>query len=133
MLQKRYSVDTIDHKIPDSVFLSAVSFEERCLNCSSLLSGNYLVEKVVLIRYRGKDKDQKRNKHQSDLMKNFESHLAPNGEVTVVNCDKEDAVDGSIKLKEVLANSNLSEGKITIDITAFTKQYLLVLLKSLKE
>ncbi len=133
MLQKRYSVDTIDRKIPDSVFLSAVSFEERCLNCSSLLSGDYLAEKVVLIRYRGADKDRKRNKHQNDLIKNFESHLVQNGEVTVVNCDKEDPVDGSVKLKEVLANSNLSEGKITIDITTLTKQYLLVLLKSIRE
>lgn len=133
MLQRRYSIDTIDRNIPDSIFLSAVSFEERCMNSSRLLSGDYLTERVVLVRYRGADKDSKRNAHQNDLIKTFENHLAQDGKVTVINCDKDDPIDGSVKLREALANSNLSEARITIDITTFTKQYLLVLLKSIKE
>ena len=133
MLRERYSIDTIDHEIPDSMFLSAVSFEERCLNSSSLLSGNYLTQEFILIRYRGVDKENKRNTHQDKLIKNLESHLGRKERGIVIYCDKDDPVDGSVKLKEALANSDLCEGRITIDITTFTKQYLLVLMNLIKE
>ena len=119
--------------MPDSIFLSAVSFEGRCMNSPRLLSGDYLTQEFVLVRYRGTDKEKKRNSHQNELVKTLESHLAENGRGTVIYCDKDDPVDGWVKLSEALAKSNLSNGRITIDITAFTKQYLLVLVNSMRE
>lgn len=133
MLRKRQNIDTIDHNMPDSIFLSAVSFEERCLNSSRLLSDNYITDDFILIRYRGADKGYKRNTHQNVLVKNLGSHLARKERGTVIYCDIDDPVDGLVKLKEVLKNRDLSEGRITIDITTFTKQYLLVLLNSIRQ
>ena len=133
MLRKRPNIDTIDHNMPDSIFLSAVSFEERCLNSSRLLSDNYVTDEFILIRYRGADNEYKRNTHQNELVKNLGSHLARKERGTVIHCDRDDPVDGLVKLKEVLKNRDLSEGRITIDITTFTKQYLLVLLNSIRQ
>jgi hypothetical protein len=133
MIRKRQNIDAIKHDMPDSLFLSAVSFEERCLNSSRLLSDNYVTEEFILIRYRGADNDHKRNAHQNELFKNLTSHSGREEKGTVIHCDKDDSIDGLVKLKEVLKNRDLSEGRITIDITTFTKQYLLVLLKSIRQ
>lgn len=133
MIRKRQNIDTIDRDKPDSIFLSAVSFEKRCVNSSRHLSDSYVTEELILVRYRGAEKDHKRNAHQNELLKNLGSHLGPKEKTTVVHCDKDDAIDGLVKLKEVLRNRDLSQAKITIDITTFTKQYLLVLLKSIRQ
>lgn len=132
MIRKRQKIDTIEHGMPDSIFLSAVSFEKRCLNSSKLLSDTYMTEEFILIRYRGADNDNKRNTHQNELIKNLESHLLLKEKGTVIYCDRDDSVDGLVKLKEVLKKRDLSKGRITVDITTFTKQYLLVLLKSIR-
>jgi len=133
MIRKRQKIDTIEHGMPDSIFLSAVSFEERCLNSSRLLSDNYVTEDFILIRYRGADKDDKRNAYQKELFENLANRSGGEEKGTTIYCDRDDAIDGLVKLKEVLKNLDLSEGRITIDITTFTKQYLLVLLKAIRQ
>lgn len=133
MLRKTQSINTINHDMTDSIFLSAVSFEERCVNSSRLLSNNYATEEFILIRYRGMDNDYKRNKYQNEIINNLRSHIGQEEKGTVIYCDKNDPIDGLIKLKESFKERDLSKGRITVDITTFTKQYLLVLLKAIRQ
>lgn len=132
MLRKIQNISTIEQNKPDNVYISAVSFEKRCMNSSRLLSDNYTTEDFILIRYRGADKDYTRNAHQNELFVNLSNRLAEKGKGTIIYCDKDDPSDGLIKLKNLLKNKDLSEGRITVDITTFTKQYLLVLLKLIR-
>ncbi|HCU35994.1 MAG TPA: hypothetical protein DGT21_11265 [Armatimonadetes bacterium] len=57
-------------------------------------------------------------------------HLEGATPVDVLWCDKDDPMHGMFKLQEILGRDRTADHlRITVDITTFTKQYLLVLLK----
>lgn len=123
-------VRQIDNSKYDDLLIVSVSFEPRCLNISENLVEEYKTQKILIIRYFGED--PLKNNHQVKLKQILSSHLKdPKEKIDPIYFDKYDLT----KLNEFILNlktTNPFMERITIDVSTFTKQYLLLLLKLLR-
>lgn len=124
-------IDTLDVGFADDLFLSAVSFETRCRAGIERMSDSYQVKNAVLIRFKKADQGNREEHYQemsSRLVWRTPSQRIPD----VLWCDKDDALDGDFKLQEYLRKLSPTPARVTVDVTTLTKQYLLVLLRTLR-
>ncbi len=112
----------------DEIFISCASFEARCLAVLQRLDQDYRSRTSFVFKYEGENKTNKRDVNFSRLFKSMEK-MSENA-IPVI-CSHYDPLDGIGKFQDLCEKIGLSlSGKsITIDISTFTKQYLLVLLK----
>ena len=114
---------------PDDLFICCASFEERCISSTSKMGADFRIRFGVIFvmdepLYK-KQVDTNLFRLQSELGKRTAEG------VFVITCQKENPVEGIIQLKNVWRQckpKNSEEPFITIDISGFTKIYLLALL-----
>lgn len=129
-------VTTIDPGSPDDLFLTCASFEKRCTNSISKLGKSYKTRTALIVRFHGRDRKSRESvQDNTNYLKGLltERVSSSSRQACVVDCDKEDPLDGFIKVEEILQSEKLilSNKNITVDISTFTKEYLLVLFKLL--
>ena len=114
---------------PDDLFICCASFEARCISSTSKMGADFRIRFGVIFvmdepLYK-KQVDTNLFRLQSELGKRTAEG------VFVITCQKENPVEGIIQLKNVWRQckpKNSEEPFITIDISGFTKIYLLALL-----
>lgn len=112
----------------DVIFLACASFEARTTAVVDKLEQGYRIGNSFVFKYCEKDRTNLRDSNFVGLT----SRLRGFGEkVFPIICDHHDPLDGISKFKKLCENRSieLRSKDITIDMTTFTKQYLLVLLK----
>ncbi len=114
---------------PDDLFICCASFEDRCLSSASKMGIDYRTNFAIIFvieepLYK-KQVDTNLYRLQSELGKRTSKGIF------VISCQKENPIDGVSQLKNIWKQCkprNLEEPFITIDISGFTKIYLLELL-----
>ena len=116
----------------DEIFLACASFEDRTTAVASKLSKQYLITNSFVCKYEEKNRSSARDENFEKL-RGLLFERSTN--VFPIICDHHDPLDGIRKFRELCDNKGIDlEGKVvSVDITTFTKQYLLVLLKYLKK
>jgi hypothetical protein len=125
----------VDHLVrlneygPDDLFICCASFEERCLQ-SAIKTGigfrvRFSIIFVIEEPFYKKQVEDNLFKLQAELSKRTSEG------VFVVRCQRDDPIEGITQLKNIWGRcqpKDLDESFITIDISGFTKIYLLELL-----
>ena len=117
---------------PDDLFICCASFEDRCLSSTSRMGIDYRTNFAIIFvieepLYK-KQVDTNLYRLQSELGKRTSKGIF------VISCQKENPVDGINQLKNIWKKCqprNPEEPFITLDISGFTKIYLLELLQYL--
>ncbi len=114
---------------PDDLFICCASFEERCISSTSLMGidfrTNFAIVFVIEETLYKKQVETNLFRLQSELGKRTSKGIF------VISCRKESPLDGIVQLKNIWEQCkprNPEEPFITIDISGFTKIYLLELL-----
>lgn len=127
------SIYTLEESHPDDLFICSVSFEERCLNAASLLSkGYYTTKRALVIRYFGENRRGFKETHQDKLCKDILPSFIIDKEIGLLELDKYDVLSFWYNFEDWFENKEKPR-TITIDISTFTKSFLLVLLKFLRQ
>ncbi|MEE8582488.1 MAG: hypothetical protein V3S61_01280 [Dehalococcoidales bacterium] len=114
---------------PDDLFICCASFEDRCLAAASKMGTNFRVRFSVIFVIE-------ETRHQPLIETNlyklqtFLSRRTAEG-VFVIKCQRDDPVDSVNQLKNIWTRcrpKDTDEPYITVDISGFTKVYLLGLL-----
>lgn len=116
----------------DDVFIACASFEGRTREVVEKLSEDYRVTNSFVFKYDEQNRTNLRDINFNKLMNTLIKHsnnLFPN------ICNHHDPLDGIFKFENLCKNNSvdLKNKNITIDITTFTKQYLLVLFKFIEK
>lgn len=120
----------------DTLFLTSTSFERRCTFAPDKLSVDYKAKNFVIVRYRERHvivSGSKRLNFDDTYSKLSEQAKISNGKVLVLECNTEDPLDGYIELLEILEQlkRQYELPTITLDMSTFTKQYILLFIKAL--
>ncbi len=114
---------------PDDLFFCCASFEDRCLSSASKMGidyrTNYAIIFVIEDSLYKKEVDTNLYRLQSELARQTSKGIY------VITCQRENPIDGIIQLKNIWPKCkprNVEEPFITIDISGFSKIYLLELL-----
>jgi hypothetical protein len=124
-------IANVEVGVPDDLFIGAVSFEARCGACIERLSDSYKVKNAVLVRFKKTDQGA-REPHCQQMSERLVWHTGTQKMPDILWCDKDDALDGDFKVHEYLRRLPKLPTLVTMDITTLTKQYLLVLLRTLR-
>lgn len=121
----------IERSNPDDLLIVSVSFEPRCLNVSLNLKRNeYKVRNALIVRYYGED--PLKDHHQKILKEKLNGFLEnPSEKIEPIYFNKYDSTR-FVQFLSNFVNENPRLQRITIDISTFTKQYLLLLLRALR-
>ena len=119
-------------KMKDDVFFVCSSFEERTANVSSMLGTNYRTKRSFIFRYDEQTLTDLRDTNLETLKQILTKH---SDITTQVDCDRYNPVEGIYKLQDHCKEHSiqLREANITIDMTTFTKQCLLILLNFIEK
>ncbi|MFC1901501.1 hypothetical protein ACFLX3_01030 [Chloroflexota bacterium] len=123
------SLSRINEHGPDDLFICCASFEERCLSSAAKMGVDFVTKFAVIFvveepLYR-KQVEQNMFRLQTELRKK-----ATEG-IFVISCQRENPLEGINQLEDVLKQCQLKSSGgpyITVDISGFTKIYLLELL-----
>jgi len=132
-------VDCTLPEIADTLFVTSASFEERCAWSTDRISPGYKAADFVIVRYRGTEHSalvRARNLNFDHMYSRLSERAGKcGGGIEVVDCDREDPLDGYSALLEILERSSDREEPpvVTLDMSTLTKQYILVFLKALYE
>jgi len=117
---------------PDTLFICCASFEERCLSSVARMGTDFRTRFGVIFAieepFYKKQVDDNLFRLESELVKRTAEG------VFVISCQKENPMEGIAQLKDIWEQcrpKSLTEPFITIDISGFTKIYLLELLRYL--
>jgi hypothetical protein len=112
----------------DDIFVACASFEDRTTAIAYRFSKGYKVERSFVFKYDEKNETNLRDKKFKKLKTKIECHSK---NTFPIICNHHDPLDGIYKLRDLCESKSINmEGKsISLDITTFTKQYILVLLK----
>jgi hypothetical protein len=116
----------------DDVFITCASFEDRTTAAVEKFDERYCVTDAVIFKYDEKNRTNLRDlnfEKLSSILREHSTHLFP------IICDHHDPLDGIYKFVNLCKRApiELKNRNVTIDITTFTKQYLLVLFKSIEK
>lgn len=116
----------------DDFFIACASFEERTLAVANKLSKGYKVSKSFIFKY---DEKNKTNLREQNFRKVMDILSGYSGNVCPIICNHHNPMDGMDKFQSLCNDIgiDLEDANVTIDITTFTKQYLLVLLKFIEK
>ncbi len=114
---------------PDDLFICCASFEERCISGALKMGADFRTRFAVIFLieepFYKKQIDTNLFRLQSELVRRT-------GEgIFIISCQRENPIDGINQLKNIWAKckpKNSEEPFLTIDISGFTKIYLLELL-----
>ncbi len=114
---------------PDDLFICCASFEDRCFSSTSLMGVDFRTRFAIIFVIEEsnfkKQVDTNLFKLQSELGKRTSEGIF------VISCQKEDPTGGIAQLKNIWERCQPKDSEepfITIDISGFTKIYLLQLL-----
>ena len=114
---------------PDDLFICCASFEERCLSSTATMGADFLTKFAVIFAveepFYKKQVENNMFRVQTELRKKTTEGIF------VISCQRENPLEGINQLEDVLRQCKLKtdEGPfITVDISGFTKIYLLELL-----
>jgi len=126
-------IETIDDSFPDDFFITCASFEDRCKSSVAKLADSYRCNSALVFRYSGFHKKSGTlvEEHLEFLKSHLEARCTDPGHLQLIRCIREDPLDGFIKFQDPLEvlNKPLEGKRVTIDISAFTKEYIMVLFK----
>ena len=125
-------IKQIEKYKPDDLFICCISFEERCINVVKHLNDSYTARRSLIIRYLADNEAGLRKKHQGIICDNLTGHIKNNNTIDPEFFDKYNPYSFWYFLEESFKDFNSIE-RITIDITTFTKSYLLSLLRFLRK
>lgn len=125
------NITTIDKQFPDDLFVCCVSFEKRCINAVIHFDGEYMARKSLVVRYTALNEYKLRERYQKIIYDTLIEHVE-NKDVTLQPFDKYNPFS-FWKFLEEWSQSLGPVERITVDITTFTKCYLLTILKFLRE
>lgn len=116
----------------DDTFIVCTSFEDRTTAVVNKLSKEYKVSKSFVFKYDEKGKTNLREQNFQRIMNNLSVYSE---NVYPIICDHHNPLDGMDKFQSLCNDIgiNLDGTNITVDMTTFTKQYLLVLLKFIEK
>ena len=117
----------------DDIFICCVSFEDRCKRSTEIIDDFYKAKHGVIFWYNEPEFSDTRFKNKREIEKNLEKAIE--NDLIVIAAPLKDAVEGVEKFKKCLQERSikLKNKKITIDLTVFTKQYLMTLLDYLDD
>ena len=123
------SLTKLNEHGPDDLFICCASFEERCLSSTAKMGMDFLTKFAVIFVVEEPlyQKQVERNmfRLQTELRKKTTEGIF------VISCQRENPLDGINQLEDILRQCKLkTDGGpfITVDISGFTKIYLLELL-----
>lgn len=132
---------TLREDKPDDLFITCVSFEERCTK-SLLLSEHYKAKNIIVFDYHelkdkkaiSKEAISRVKTNRKTILEETRAHVENEKNIFLMECSRSAPRDGHYKFLEMcrmLGFSASSRGlAITIDISVFPKSYLLVLFKA---
>lgn len=112
----------------DDIFVACASFEDRTTAVVDRFSKGYKITNSFVCKY-----DERNMTNLRDV--NFEKLVTKLGEHSEntfsIICNHHDPLDGVFKFKDICRNKSITieRKNVSIDITTFTKQYILVILK----
>ena len=121
----------LDVGVPDDLFIATVSFETRCCSSIQRLSEGYQVNRALLLRFK-KPNQGSREEHFREMSTQLVWRTVGQRLPDVLWCEKDDGLDGYFKLVRYLEALPQPPQRITLDITTVTKQYLLLLLRTIR-
>ena len=122
----------LNPKGPDDLFICSASFEERSLSSAALMDARFIQKYAIIFNVETPD-------YKKQVEKNlFRLQTALRGKTTegifVISCTRENPVDGIEQIAAILTQCKLNTDPgpyVTVDISSFTKIYLLELLHSI--
>lgn len=115
------------------VFISCGSFEERCVRSSELLIGKARTESSIIFNYKETDPERKKEENIRKMKRNLERISSC---VHVFNTESVSSPSEGIEKFLMFVEEkrvSLSDKKVVVDITVFTKPYFFLLFKVLHE
>ena len=125
-------IEQIEKNKPDDLFICCVSFEERCVNAVQRLNEDYKARRSLIVRFFDENEDGLRKKHHDIICYNLYPHIENKKNIATEFFDKYNPYSSWHSLEDYFKDFIPAE-RITIDITTFTKSYLLNLLMFLRE
>ena len=128
--QEIRSLPRLNQTGPDDIFICCASFEERCLASAATMGTDFLTKFGVI--FVVEEPAYKRQVDQNMLRLQTELRKKTTEGIFVISCQRESPVEGVTQLGDVLAQCRLKTGDgpyITLDISGFTKIYLMELLR----
>ncbi len=123
------SLTRLNEHGPDDLFICCASFEERCLSSTATMGTDFLTKFAVIFVFE-EPPYNKQVEHNMFLLQTELRKKTTEG-VFVISCQRENPLEGINQLENVLRQCKLkTDGGpfITVDISGFTKIYLLGLL-----
>ncbi|MCJ7604849.1 MAG: hypothetical protein MUO19_02300 [Dehalococcoidales bacterium] len=114
---------------PDDLFICSASFEERSLSSAALMGAGFLQKYAIIFNLEAPDYRKQVEKNMFRLQVELRKKTTEG--IFVVSCQRENPVDGIEQIAAILKQCKLNteDGPfITVDISSFTKIYLLELL-----
>jgi hypothetical protein len=118
--------------IPDTLFITSTSFEERCLTSLKRSLNSYSTQKVIIfdIKHPERGYYYKQEEHRQKIEKYAKAVCKDN--TSIILCTETEISEGLECFKGYLEDFKNPEPKcITIDISTFTKPYIFILLREL--
>ncbi|MFC1941687.1 hypothetical protein ACFLWU_00520 [Chloroflexota bacterium] len=123
------SLSRLNERGPDDLFICCASFEERCLSITTKMGADFLTKFAIIFVVEEplyqKQVEQNMFRLQTELRKKTTEGIF------VISCQRENPVEGVKQLGDILKQCKLQAAGgpfITVDISGFTKIYLLELL-----
>ena len=126
------SLPRLNEQGPDDLFICCASFEERCLSSAGTMGVDFLTKYAVIFMVEDPQFKQEIEHNMYRLQTELRKKTTEG--VFVVTCQRANPVEGVNQLGNILKQCKLSIDAgpfITIDISGFTKLYLLELLNYL--
>jgi len=123
------SLTRLNEHGPDDLFICCASFEERCLSSTAKMGVDFLTKFAVIFVVE-EPLYKKQVEHNMFRLQTELRKKATEG-IFVISCQRENPLEGIKQLEDVLRQCQLSTDGgpfITVDISGFTKIYLLELL-----
>jgi hypothetical protein len=123
------SLTRLNEQGPDDLFICCASFEERCLSSTAKMGIDFLT-KFAIVFVVEEPLYQKQVEHNMFRLQTELRKKTTEG-IFVISCQRENPLEGINQLEDILRQCKLkTDGGpfITVDISGFTKIYLLELL-----
>jgi len=123
------SLTRLNEHRPDDLFICCASFEERCLSSAAKMGTDFLTKFAVIFVVE-EPIYKKQIEHNMFRLQTELRKKATEG-IFVISCQRENPMEGISQMEDVLRQCKLKvDGGpfITVDISGFTKIYLLELL-----
>jgi len=114
---------------PDDLFICCASFEERCLSSTLRMGTEFRTRFAIIFVIEEPNYKKEVENNFLGLQKELKKRTTEG--IFVISCQRQDPIDGITQLRNIWKRcqpKNLEEPFITIDISGFTKIYLLELL-----